>query len=89
MKGKRLDYCAICLQRGSGYRRVPYPFQETGHSEQNGVIFLTAFSRIYAPGPVCWRHNYQCAEPAPEQFDLFQGGNHESNDEPLSSTGAV
>jgi hypothetical protein len=84
MKGRRLDRCAICGARGSGYRRVPYPFRETGLSEEHGVILLVAFFKIYAPGAVCWQHNYQRADPEPEQLSLLGG-----NDESLPSAGAV
>jgi hypothetical protein len=85
MKGKRIDRCAICGDRGSGYRRVAYPFQETGHSEKDGVFFLTAFSIVYPSGAVCWKHNYQRAVAEPEQCELFPGG----HDEHLPSAGAL
>ena len=84
-KGIRFDPCVICGARGSGYRRVAYPFQETGYSEERGLITLVAFSQIYEPGAVCWRHNYQQAEPEAEQLS-FLGGQH---DEQVPSTGAV
>jgi len=77
MKGRRMDVCAICGRRGTGYRRVPYPFQETGYSERAGVIVLAAFSTIYPPGAVCALHNYQRAEPEPEQLTFFDGAQHE------------
>lgn len=83
MKGRRLDRCAICGHRGSGYRRVPYPFQETGHSEAGGMIVPVAFAKVYAPGAVCWRHNYQRAEPEPEQLSLLGG----TTDEHVPSAG--
>ncbi len=82
MKGRRIDRCVICGTRGTGYRRVGYRFQETGHSEDNGMIVLVAFTRIYEPGAVCWRHNYQRAQPEPEQLSFLEGAH-----EHLSSAG--
>lgn len=85
MKGQRIDHCSICHSRGSGYRKIEYPFQETGYTERTGMIFLHAFERVYPPGRICWKHNYQRAAPEPEQIELFKGG----TDEGLQSQSAV
>ena len=77
MKGRRMDVCAICGRRGTGYRRVPYPFQETGFSEERGVIVLTALSTVYPAGAVCPLHNYKRAEPEPEQLTFLDGARYE------------
>lgn len=81
-----MDTCTICGVRGSGYRRVAYPFQEVRFTEdtQAGVILQIQVGHAFPPGRVCWRHNYRRAEPLPEQLQLFDGG---PTDERLSNQG--